>query len=94
MDGYSISDYRMVDFLKKTADKHQIKWQLEILPAGGTDAAGIQRSGKSGAITGAISIPLRHVHQVIEMAHKEDIRNCIDLLKASLTDMDQHDWAF
>lgn len=92
MDGTSICDFRMVEFLKKIADDEQIKWQPEVLPAGGTDTAGIQRSGKKGAIAGAISIPLRHMHQVIEMAHKEDVRHCIDLLKAGLTRLDQHKW--
>lgn len=94
MDGTAISDYRMVDYLKKTADKHQIKWQAEILPAGGTDTAGIQRYGKNGAITGAISIPLRHIHQTIEMAHKKDIQDCIDLLKAGVSELNGYDWRF
>jgi tetrahedral aminopeptidase len=92
MDASTICDYRMVTYMKKTAEKHQIKWQPEILTAGGTDTAGVQRMGKQGAIAGAISIPTRHLHQVIEMANKEDIRNCILLLKACLEDMDSNDW--
>ena len=94
MDGTSVCDFRMVRYMKETADKHNIKWQPEVLPAGGTDTAGIQRSGKSGSITGAISIPTRHIHQTIEMAHKADIRNCIDLLKVCLTELDTYDWSF
>lgn len=92
MDGSTICDYRMIDYMKKTADKHEIKWQLEILPAGGTDTAGVQRMGKQGAIAGAISIPTRNLHQVIEMADKDDIASCIRLLKACLEDLDQYDW--
>jgi len=94
MDGSTICDYRMVKYLKELADKKKIKWQPEILPRGGTDTAGIQRYGKSGAIAGAISIPTRHIHQVIEMANKEDIFNCIQLLKFGLTNLDQYDWSF
>lgn len=94
LDGSVISDYRMVHFLKKTATENNIPWQPEILPAGGTDTAGVQRSGKKGAIAGAISIPLRHIHQTIEMAHKGDILNCIQLLKASLLNLDKYDWTF
>jgi len=94
MDSSVICDYRMVDFMKKTADKHKIKWQPEILPAGGTDTAGIQRMTAGGAISGCISIPTRHVHQVIEMADKSDIRGSIDLLKNCLQDMDKYDWSF
>lgn len=92
MDSSTICDYRMVDFMKKTADKHHIKWQPEILTAGGTDTAGIQRMGKSGAIAGCVSIPTRHIHQVIEMADKSDIRASIELLKNCIAELDQYDW--
>jgi endoglucanase len=92
MDSSTICDYRMVEFMKQTADRNNIKWQLEVLTAGGTDTAGVQRMGKHGAIAGAISIPTRHLHQVIEMANKEDIEACIQLLKASLETIDQFDW--
>ena len=93
MDCSTICDYRMVEFMKQTAEKNNIKWQPEVLTAGGTDTAGVQRMGKQGAIAGAISIPTRHLHQVIEMANKEDIDGCIQLLKVSLETLDQYDWA-
>lgn len=92
MDASAICDYRMVDFMKKTADKNTIKWQPEILTAGGTDTAGIQRMTEGGSITGAVSIPTRHLHQVIEMAHKEDISASIDLLKACVLEINSYDW--
>jgi endoglucanase len=94
MDASTICDYRMVRFMKQTADKHKIKWQPEVLTAGGTDTAGIQRMTEGGSITGAVSIPTRHLHQVIEMAHKEDIQGSIDLLSACLMDIADYDWAF
>ena len=93
MDGSTVCDTRMVRYMKETADKHKIKWQAEILTAGGTDTAGMQRMAKHGTIAGAISIPTRHIHQVIEMSHKEDIRLSIDLLKACLGNLDQFDWS-
>ena len=94
MDASTICDYRMVRFMKQTADKYKIKWQPEILTAGGTDTAGIQRMTEGGSIAGAVSIPTRHLHQVIEMAHKEDIQGSIDLLSACLMDIADYDWAF
>ncbi|HHH50405.1 MAG TPA: M42 family peptidase, partial [Saprospiraceae bacterium] len=94
MDGASICDYRMVNYLKNRAKYHRIEWQVEILTAGGTDTAGVQRYGKKGAIAGAISIPLRNMHQTIEMANKRDIQHCIELLKVALTDLNQFDWSF
>ncbi len=92
MDAMTICDYRMVEFMKQTATKEKISWQPEILTAGGTDTAGVQRMGKQGAIAGAISIPTRHLHQVIEMAHKQDIEDSIALLKACLEQVDAYDW--
>ena len=94
LDGSTICDTRMVTYLKDLATKEEIPYQMEILPKGGTDTAGLQRFAKGGSIAGAISIPTRYLHQVIEMAHKKDIRNCIDLLKAAIQHMDQHDWSF
>lgn len=94
MDASTICDYRMIDFMKKTADKHNIKWQPEILPAGGTDTAGMQRMTPGGSIAGAISIPTRHIHQVIETVHKEDVENSILLLSNCLLELDQPDWKF
>lgn len=92
MDSSTICDYRMVNYMKQTAEKHKIKYQLEILPAGGTDTAGIQRMTPGGAISGAVSIPTRHIHQVIEMADKNDIAASINLLKHCLQDLNKFDW--
>ncbi len=94
MDASTICDYRMVTYMKQTADKHAIKWQPEILTTGGTDTAGIQRMTAGGSIAGAVSIPTRHLHQVIEMAHKEDIKGSIDLLTNCILDIDTYDWSF
>lgn len=94
MDASTICDYRMIAYMKKVADAKKIPWQPEILPAGGTDTAGIQRMNSGGAISGAISIPTRHLHQVIEMAHKSDIQNSIDLLSACLQELDTYNWKF
>ncbi len=75
--------------MKEVADRNKIKWQPEILTAGGTDTAGIQRMSPGGSIAGAVSIPTRHLHQVIEMAHKNDIQASIDLLASCLLELDQ-----
>jgi endoglucanase len=94
LDGMTIADYRMVNFLKEAATSNDIDFQMEILPKGGTDTASLQRSGKGGSIAGAISIPTRHLHQVIEMSHTKDIRDSIDLLKIALTEIHKFDWSF
>jgi putative aminopeptidase FrvX len=93
MDASAISDYRMVRYMKDVATKNNIAWQPEILTAGGTDTASLQQRGKNGAISGAISIPTRHIHQVIESAHKEDIMACILLLSSCLLGIKEFDWS-
>lgn len=94
MDSSAICDYRMVRYMKEQANGHNIKWQHELLPAGGTDTAGMQRMATYGTIAGAVSIPTRHIHSVIEMANKADIRGNIDLLKLSVSNLDTYDWSF
>ena len=94
MDGSVVCDYRMVAYMKKIANDNGITWQPEILTAGGTDTHGIQLKGKDGSIAGAISIPLRYIHSVIEMVHKKDVNASIDLLRCCLESLDTYDWSF
>ena len=93
-DSSVICDRRMVEYMRSQAKKKKIKYQLELLAAGGTDTAALQYNNAGGSIAGALSIPTRHIHQSIEMCHKQDIRDTIDLLRACAEDMDKHDWSF
>ncbi len=92
MDASTICDPRMVQYLKDVAIASNIPWQPEVLTAGGTDTSALQRMGKTGSIAGAVSIPTRHLHQVIEMAHQKDISAAIKLLSHALKTMGRHDW--
>ena len=94
LDGMAIADYRMVRYMKDRADKEGIGYQVEIMTAGGTDTAAVQRAGNGGSISGALSIPTRHLHQVIEMAHVRDIRETITLLGSCILGMTGYDWQF
>ncbi|MBK7344643.1 MAG: M42 family metallopeptidase [Saprospiraceae bacterium] len=92
LDGMTVCDPRMVDYLRDQADAAGITWQSEVLTAGGTDTAAVQRYGKNGAIAGALSIPTRHIHQVIEMVHKADVQATIDLMTLALLNLDKGQW--
>jgi len=94
MDSRTICDQRMVQFMKETADKNNIVWQPEILTGGGTDTQALQQFTAGGSIAGAISIPTRHIHQVIEMCDKADIEGSLDLLVACVKSIDQHNWNY
>lgn len=91
MDSSVICDRRMVAYLKKTAEENQIKWQPEILTGGNTDTGPLQRMGKMGSIAGALSLPTRHIHQVVEMVHKQDVQDTIDLLVKAIENLHQFD---
>ncbi len=92
MDGGAISDYRMVEFLMKLADKNKINYQNEAYAVGGTDTRGIQLMTSGGCISGGISIPLRNIHQTVELVHKEDVVSTIDLLTEFVENTDKGDW--
>jgi putative aminopeptidase FrvX len=94
MDSSVICDYRMVAFMKAVAERNKIQWQPEILAAGGTDTAGLQRMVPGGSIAGAVSVPTRHIHQTIETVNKKDLEASIALLVACVCELDQGDWAF
>lgn len=92
LDGSIICDSRMISYMKDLAQKKSISYQMEILPAGGTDTGPLQRQGAKGSIAGAISIPLRHVHQSIETAAVSDIEATIDLLTQTIINLDSWNW--
>ena len=94
MDSSVICDYRMVEFMKSVASDKKIRWQPETRGAGGTDTAALQKMPPGGSMAGAVSTPTRHIHQVIEMCHKQDITHAIKLLAACVCELDKHDWAF
>ncbi|MWV39138.1 M42 family metallopeptidase [Natrialba sp. INN-245] len=78
--------------MKAVAEGEEIDYQLEILPAGGTDTAGFQRTAGAKPV-GAISVPTRYLHTVTEAAHVDDIAATIDLLEAFLeTENGEHDY--
>ncbi len=85
MDSSLICHPKLVRHFRDVAEKHKIKHQLEVLPRGGTDAGGIQRS-RGGVPSFTLSIPTRYVHTVNEMAAVADIEATIELLARYLED--------
>ena len=81
MDNSLIAHPAMVEMLEELGQEKEIKTQLEVLTAGGTDAGAIHQS-RTGVVTGAISIPCRYVHTPMEMADLSDIESCIALVTA------------
>ncbi len=76
---------KLVRHFRDVAEAKGIAYQMEILPRGGTDAGGIQRS-RGGVPSFTLSVPTRYVHTVNEMANLNDIQAAIDLLAEWLTE--------
>ncbi len=82
-DSSVITNRKLHRRIRSVADTRDIDYQLEVLPAGGTDTGGLQRS--SGATpAGAISFPTRYLHTPTECVHESDIESVIELLVATL----------
>jgi endoglucanase len=79
----AISDPRIVKWMIRTAEKHKVPYQREVLLVGGTDARAIQIT-RAGVPVGCISIPVRYVHSTSEMVDYSDIQNSVKLLTALL----------
>lgn len=78
-DGGHIVPPEIKNLMIQRAEEAGIDYQLEVLPGGTTDAAGIQLS-RAGIPSGCISIPTRYLHTVSETVDLNDVQACIDLL--------------
>jgi endoglucanase len=83
MDGSMISDIRLIEDFETVARTRGIKCQRAVLPRGGQDGAVIQRS-RSGVRTIALACPVKYIHTVTEMSHKDDLESYHTLLTAWL----------
>jgi putative aminopeptidase FrvX len=79
MDSSLICHPKLVEHLRRIAEREGIAHQMEILPQGGTDAGGVQRL-HGGIPSVTLSIPTRYVHTPNEMVNASDVEACIDLL--------------
>jgi putative aminopeptidase FrvX len=93
MDGHSISHPKLVEHLRAIAEREGIAHQMEILPAGGTDAGEVQRM-HGGIPAATLSIPCRYVHTPNEMVSQSDVRAAIDLMARYLEEAHTGDYAF
>ena len=91
-DSASISHPVLVRTMRKLAEEHDIPYQMEILPRGGTDAGGLQMAQEGAAVI-TLSIPTRYVHSVVESLHPDDVEATINLLVAFIESADKIDLA-
>jgi endoglucanase len=83
MDSSTIADIRLLEELEAIAAEKGIKCQRGVLPRGGQDGAMIQRS-RSGVRTAVFACPVKYIHTIAEMSHKDDLESYPALLAAYL----------
>lgn len=93
MDSSLICHPKMVSHFKSVAEKNSIKYQMELLTAGGTDAGGVQRQN-GGIPAFTLSIPTRYIHTVNETVHKDDVQASIDLLARYMEDAHNGEYGY
>lgn len=72
----------LVERLKEVAEAHEIPYQIDPIPGrSGTDAWAIQVT-REGVPTALVSIPLRYMHQPVEMLDVQDVERAARLLAA------------
>lgn len=81
MDYSVICDSEVKNSLISLAETKKIKYQLEVMTEGGTDA-GVIHFARGGVKTGGISIPTRYIHSPSEMIEKSDLEAVIELVTA------------
>jgi len=83
LDSSMIAQRPMVEYLRKTAEKNGIAYQLQLARAGGTDAAKIHLWG-TGVPTGLISTPCRYLHGPSCLLSTDDLRSVMKLTEAAI----------
>ena len=79
-DGGTISNHELVNTISELAEDHKIPYQMEILPAGGTDAKALQLV-RGGSKTTTLSIPSRYIHTIVETINVKDLEATLELLQ-------------
>ena len=65
---------QVIEHLRKAAKENKIPYQDEILLAGGTDTAAVQKT-RAGILSGCVSIPCRNIHAPAEIVSVKDVEN-------------------
>jgi len=75
-----ISHPAVRELLIKTAEEEGIPYQVEVAPAGTTDASAIQLT-REGVPAGVVSVPTRYIHSPTEVLNLNDVINAVKLVR-------------
>lgn len=87
-DASMVSHKGLRDLVVDTAEAHNIPYQFEAIPGGGTDAGSIHVSG-NGVPSIAICIATRYIHSHAAMLHRDDYENAVKLIVEVIKKLDR-----
>lgn len=87
-DASMVSHKGLRDFVTDTADEHNIPYQYESIPGGGTDAGSIHLTA-NGVPALAITIATRYIHSHAAMLHRDDYENTVKLIVEVIKKLDR-----
>lgn len=90
-DSVGVADSALVKLCEEVACEASIPYQLEVSDCGTTELI-ITNEKDNGARRMGISIPCQNIHTARTLASKEDIENCIKLLKNVLLQITEKSW--
>jgi len=73
----------VLKWLKGTASRYNIPYQLSVSEGGTTDATAIHLT-RSGIPTGVIGVPTRYIHSPVELLSLKDLDKCAELIARAL----------
>jgi putative aminopeptidase FrvX len=83
LDASTLSDPRLINLLAETGDQYGIPYQYRQPGKGGTDAGAIHKQ-RGGIPSVSISVPGRYAHTAILIARRDDWKNTLALIYATL----------
>ena len=86
LDAMSISNPKLLNYVKNIARKNKIPFTYSCLTGGGTNGGNVHKA-KKGILTIVLSIPTRYLHTHNEIININDSLNCIKLLFSIITDL-------
>lgn len=83
MDATMITQRKIFEHIKRTAEINKIPHQIQLMPKGGTDAGRIHLTNK-GLPTGVIATPCRYLHSPSLLLNIQDLKNVIKLTELTI----------
>ncbi|MFC1786673.1 M42 family metallopeptidase [Halobacteriota archaeon] len=78
-----ITSETVLKWLKETANRKKISYQLDVSSGGTTDATEIQLT-KAGIPSGSVNIPTRYIHSPVEVINLRDLDRCAELIARAI----------